>query len=321
MTEERDLAHEMKRSAILDVRTADLLLSGLVAPLDAPPGYASIAEVVHCVAASPRPNDPVREAATIAAVVRELRSNNHLRRPVRTRSVRGRVLGAKAAVLAGTMVFGATAAAAATNTLPAPVQRAVSEVVAHVGVSIPEPHAHGNRHSHGSAARSGSPGTAVGPDATASARYGLCTAYDKAPAAAKSVALANVRKAADAAGTSVTDFCKSAVSPSGKGDTPTTAPRGSTPTTPTRGSGPPSSTPGDTAPGKTTPGDTAPGKSTDKTTPRDTAPGRSTDKTTPGDTAPGHSTDKSTPGDTAPGHSTDKSTPGDTAPGKLEHKP
>jgi hypothetical protein len=310
MTDERDLAHEMKRPAILDIRTADLLLSGLVAPLDAPPGYASIAEAVQRVATSPRPNEPVREAATIAAVVRESRSHNHLRRPVRTKSVRGRVLGVKAAVLAGTMVFGATAAAAATNTLPVPVQRAISEAAAHVGVSIPEPHSHGSSHSDGSAGRSGNAGntgTAVGPDATASAKYGLCTAYAKAPTARTSMAFANVRKAADAAGMSVTDFCKSAVPPSGKGDTPTTAPRGSTPTTPARGSGPPSSTPGDTAPGKTTPVDTAPAKSPDKTTPGDTAPGRSTDKTTPGDTAPGHSTDKSTPGDTAPG--------------KLAHKP
>jgi hypothetical protein len=328
MTAERDLDRGMTFAGNLEVRTADRLLSGRVAPGDAPPGYAPIAQAVQQVMASPRAVDPAREAATLASVVRVLRSNSHLQAPARRRSLRTRVLTVKAAAIGATMMFGVTAAAAATDTLPAAVQRAVSDAASHVGVSIPEPHQHPNSNAGGS---HGTDGTATGPDATGRAKYGLCTAYTHGPTATNpnsnkngSVAFVNLQKAAADAGMSVADYCKSATEPGGGNSTATTGP-GETPTTPTstsNGSEPPASTPGDTT-SNTTPGDTAPGQNTDKTTPGDTAPGHNTDKTTPGDTAPGHNTDKTTPGDTAPGKlkHTDGTTLGDTAPGKLEHKP
>jgi hypothetical protein len=298
MTDERDLDRGMTFAGNLDVRTADRLLSGRVAPGDAPPGYAPIAQAVQQVMASPRAVDPAREAATLASVVRVLRSNSHLQAPVRRRSLRARVLTVKAAAIGATMVFGVTAAAAATDTLPAPVQRAVSDAASHVGVSIPKQHHHPNSNADGP---QGTAGTAKGPDATGSAKYGLCTAYAHGDTATNpdshkndSVAFVNLQKAAAEAGMSVADYCKTATRPGGGNSTATTGP-GETPTTPpstAQGSEPPAST-----------------------------PGGSTSRTTPGDTAPGHNTDKTTPGDTAPGHNTDKTTPGDTVPGKLEHKP
>ena len=53
MTEPRDVQDEM-RNLLLDRETADRLLSGSVAPDDAPPGYAGVAGLLRsCAQLSP----------------------------------------------------------------------------------------------------------------------------------------------------------------------------------------------------------------------------------------------------------------------------
>src|SRR5258708_16490010 len=135
----------MRRFA-LDELTADRLLSGQVAPQDAPPGYQRIARAVQ-TAAVPAPEiGTTHEAAAVAALVEALRSNSPTNGPVRRKSMLARLLSAKVAAIAAVTVFGATAAAAATNTLPDPAQTVVSDAAAHVGLSIPKPNSHANAH-------------------------------------------------------------------------------------------------------------------------------------------------------------------------------
>jgi hypothetical protein len=233
MTSKRDLENEMKRFGLDDV-TADRLLSGQIAPQDAPPGYQLIADAVQKAAGSSPATDAAREAATIAVVVDALRSNRHPRQPVRRKSMLAQLLSAKIAAIAAATVLGATAAAAATNTLPGPAQRAISDAASHIGLSIPEPNSDANAQ-HGKPANAG---TAVGPDAAGSAKYGLCTAYVAGPTTTNphsrkngSAAFANLQKAADAAGMSVAEYCKDASAPRHEGSTNTP---GSGPGTSTR---------------------------------------------------------------------------------------
>jgi len=188
MTDERDLDDEMKRFGLDDL-TADRLLSGQVAPADALPGYGLIAEAVQTAAqaAGPGPaTDTARETATVAAVVEALRSHSPVHLEVRRRSMLGKFLTAKAAAIAAVAVLGVTAAAAATNALPDPAQKAISDAGSHVGLSIPTPNSHANAHAtakHGKSEDAGVTGSsgAVGPDATGSAKFGLCTAYAAGP--------------------------------------------------------------------------------------------------------------------------------------------
>ena len=220
MTGERDLDHEMKRFALDDL-TADRLLSGQIAPEDAPPGYGPIADAVQTAAAPGPAPDAGREAATVAA----LRSDRPADLSVRRKSKHGRVRGAKVAAIAAAAVFGATAAAAATNTLPEQAQTAISDVGSHVGLSIPKPNSHANAHATakhgkpddvGTTGPSGSTGQAVGPVLPGSALYGLCTAYLAGPPPANthsgkhsSIAFSNLKKAAGTA--DVTTYCQEVV--------------------------------------------------------------------------------------------------------------
>jgi hypothetical protein len=227
MTGGRDLDHEMKRFG-LDDQTVDRLLSGQVAPQDAPPGYQLIADAIRKAAGSSPAPGAARETATVAAVVEALRSNSQARQLVRRRSMLAQLLSAKVAAIAAVTVLGATAAAAATNTLPDAAQTVVSDAVSHVGVSVPKPNGHANAHAtaqHGKPDNPGKSGDATGPDATGSAKYGLCTAYAAGPTSTNphsqknsSVAFSNLQKAADDAGMSVADFCKDAA-PQSEGST------------------------------------------------------------------------------------------------------
>jgi hypothetical protein len=118
---------------------------------------------------------------------------------------------------------GGGAAAAATGSLPGPAQRAVSRALSHVDISVPSPDGHANTHAAGGAANAN--GHAKGPDAAASAKYGLCTASGAGPsttnphaAAPGAVAFSNLQQAADAAGMSVADYCKDVTPPRADGD-------------------------------------------------------------------------------------------------------
>ena len=294
MTGERDLDHEMKRFGLDDL-TVDRLLSGQVAPEDAPPGYRLIADAVQKVGGSSSVTDAARETATVAAVVEALRSNRHVRQPVRRRSMLAQLLSAKVAAIAAATLLGATAAAAATNTLPDPAQTVVSDAASHVGVSIPKPNSHANSHAtarHGKPDNAGNAGNATGPDATGSAKYGLCTAYAAGPTTTNphsgknsSVAFTNLQKAADTAGVSVAEFCKNAVPPRNDGST---GANGSAPETDTtRAPNPhsakrPSSTPPASVPPVSTPASNPRGSTPPVSTPASKPPASVPPVSTPG---------------------------------------
>ena len=158
---------EMNRSGFDDL-TADRLLSGQVAPQDAPPEYQLIADAVRRASDPGSPTDSERERAIVAAMVETLRSAPSAYQPAR-RIAKARMRGVKVAAIAAAVLISATAAGAATNTLPGPAQRAISDAASHLGLSLPKPSA-----PHGGPGRAGKP---VGPDAAAHAKYGLCSAY------------------------------------------------------------------------------------------------------------------------------------------------
>ena len=137
MTRPRDVEGEM-RSLLLDRDTADRLLSGLVPPDDAPPGYAEVAGLIRSCARFPFP-DRTRERATIGAMAERIRP-----RPTAHPSTRGRVAARRPArlklvvVCVGAMIVG-TSGLAFAGELPAPVQRVAHTMFASVGLDVPTP--------------------------------------------------------------------------------------------------------------------------------------------------------------------------------------
>jgi len=135
MTGLRDPEGEM-RNLLLDRDTADHLLSGLVAPDDAPPGYAEAAGLLRSLA-RPSPLDRTRERDTIGAMAERIRS-----RPPVNPFARGRVAERRPArlklvsVAAGAILVG-TSGLAFAGELPAPAQRIAHKVFASVGLDIP----------------------------------------------------------------------------------------------------------------------------------------------------------------------------------------
>jgi hypothetical protein len=121
----------------LDDDSASRMLQGLVHPDDAPPGYASVAGLLASAAQFP----PLPEDAgttTICAMVEEIRAGAApTPENSRRRSMLGKLFAGKALVAMATVALTASGAAAATGSLPAPVQDAVSKAVSHVGVDLP----------------------------------------------------------------------------------------------------------------------------------------------------------------------------------------
>ena len=138
-----------------------------------------------------------------------------------------RLLTAKMAAAAAVAVLGGGAAAAATGSLPTSLQTSVSHGLSAVGISVPDPSAHGPARTDGGSTGGSShtsttvtttpPTQAVGPSASGPAAYGLCTAYASSsgsPAAARSVAFRNLVAAATAKGETVTAYCAGITPPS-----------------------------------------------------------------------------------------------------------
>lgn len=133
----------------IDHRTVDALLTGAVAPDDAPPGYAGVASLVAALRAPasaseradttgvvPAMSVAVREGAPEPALAD--RDTSPARR--RRKRVLGRMVTAKLAAVATIALAGATAAGAAAGALPGPAQSAVAGALSHVGVSVPDDH-------------------------------------------------------------------------------------------------------------------------------------------------------------------------------------
>jgi len=196
---------------------ADRLLSGDLAPEELPDHAAGVARLLTSLRGSDVHTDPVREHHIVSGMVNEIRAANaagpapqvvRLRRRIPTK--------ASAAALVAVLATG-TAAAAANGSLPAGVQQVVSHALEHVDISVPLPgtHAGGANAGKGRASDGTPPAKANGPDASGSAARGLCTAASHTPPTNGarrngSVAAANLKKAAAAAGLSVVDFCKQA---------------------------------------------------------------------------------------------------------------
>jgi hypothetical protein len=166
MTDERDGEEEM-RHAPLDDDTTDRLLAGAVAPDDAPPGFARVAALIQASRAAADPSELGAGEAigVVAAAVRGV-SEPHPVAPQR-KSMLAKLLTVKVAAIGGVALFGATAAAASTGTLPTPAQTAVSGALDKVGVSVPT--AHGA--DKGAKKGVGNP----------KAEYGHCTAFLNGP--------------------------------------------------------------------------------------------------------------------------------------------
>ena len=136
MTGPRDPWDEM-RNLLIDRDTADRLLSGSVAPDDAPPGYAGVAGILWACAQLP-PLDAAPERKTILAMTQRIRSHRpaHPSVPGRVarRSVRLKLVG----VGVGAMLV-ATSGLAFAGELPASAQRIAHSVFASIGIDIPAP--------------------------------------------------------------------------------------------------------------------------------------------------------------------------------------
>ncbi len=123
---------------------ADRLLSGHLSPDDLPDEAAPLARLLRGL----EPGwavDPFSERRVVSLMVAEILRGAPETAPslLGSRSTR---LSAKAGVLAFAAVLATgTAAAAATGSLPAGIQRAVSDALSHVSISVPRPASHSNQ--------------------------------------------------------------------------------------------------------------------------------------------------------------------------------
>jgi hypothetical protein len=208
MTEPRDSDSEMPSfpwPTRPDTRAFDALLSGACQPEQAPADLRVVAEVLAALQA---PADQ-REVASWGLALAEYRAGPGLpEASSRSRWRRPRLipvpLGTRLAAAAGVAVvavLGGGVAAAYTGHLPVALQRVAHDTIAAPGVretrAAPTP---------------GGSGRPVGPQATGSAAYGLCNAYQHANASQRAVAFRNLVKAAGGAG-QVAAYCASVPHP------------------------------------------------------------------------------------------------------------
>jgi hypothetical protein len=124
---------------LLDEHTADRLLSGVLDPEDAPPGYAGVATLLQAAAMPPTPQEVARCARTVAAMAGAVAASatapsiQTTRRAGLTRLLRPRIA---ATLMAGALVlFSGLAAAGA---LPGPLQHAAHVAFGAIGISVPD---------------------------------------------------------------------------------------------------------------------------------------------------------------------------------------
>jgi hypothetical protein len=192
----------------------DALLNGSVEPDDLPPRYRFLAETVR--AARPAPSDvPLPgEEKFVRALTAPIGASHEA--PGRNIAIlRPRRIPARVAAVAAAMLVGGATAAAATGSLPGPVQTAIARAVSHVGISIPGAPSAGSGHVH-SPNVSGAPTTSTTVPANT---FGLCTAYaaiskdytdTSEPSLTNSPAFAALAAAAVKRGMTVQSYCAAA---------------------------------------------------------------------------------------------------------------
>ncbi|MEO8293177.1 MAG: hypothetical protein ABI635_08560, partial [Actinomycetota bacterium] len=136
MTLSDDMQGEM-RGPWLGDDTADRLLAGLIAPDDAPAGFAQVARIVAALTAPPSTQELAHEAEHVAAALAVERAPIALHPALRRSSMRSSLSRAKlvASLVAATLA--GTTGLAMASALPTPAQDAISGMLAKVGVSVP----------------------------------------------------------------------------------------------------------------------------------------------------------------------------------------
>lgn len=195
---------------------ASALLAGDEPSLDAPASVQQLAGVLASLRAVPAGDELAGMAAALAEFRQRVGVSDQTSRPRRRRpTLLTSLLSAKAAAAAAVVAvgLGGVATAAYANALPTAAQR-----LAHDAIGAPSPHP-----ANSSNPGAGHSATPVGPNASGSAAYGLCTAYSHATkygtAAQKSVAFRNLERAAGGAA-KVASYCAAVTHP---GTTPTPA--------------------------------------------------------------------------------------------------
>jgi hypothetical protein len=134
---------------MLDERTVDHLLDGLLGPQEVPAEYATVVGMVRALSLPPSPAELSMQTVAVEATLTELAlrpAPRGSKTPVPASgqrwSERSRFFRAKVAslVLIGTII--GTTGLAAAGALPAPLQDAASKVLATVGISVPTSDGH-----------------------------------------------------------------------------------------------------------------------------------------------------------------------------------
>lgn len=230
----------------IDDAAADRLLSGRLAPEDAPPGYAGVAALARTATGPATPVELAREPSDVAAALAAVASAPvPISALARRRSMIGKLLTAKVAVGATIVALGAgSAAAALSGGLPA---QATSHANAHAKAGLATAASHVGTAGHSSSThqasspQSGSSRTSTAPSSVQStgianshAMFGLCTAFlagGSTSASGKDASAAFEALIAETGGSpsATTSFCKGFVMsnhPGGKPSPPVGSPAG-----------------------------------------------------------------------------------------------
>jgi hypothetical protein len=204
----------------------DRLLDGDFATERTIPDVEALADLLSAAAGPPSDRELAGQTAAIAAFARErdVGGHRHNAAVARRRSVLSTFLGTKlaAAAAAGAIGFGGLAAAAYAGALPEPIQDFAHQTVGAPSASSDhsDPGSQGSAHRSSEAsehANTGQSGEPVGPDATGSASYGLCTAFAEEKAENGQVDTRSVayRALVEAAGgaDNIDEFCAGVAAP------------------------------------------------------------------------------------------------------------
>jgi hypothetical protein len=146
MTSWDDLENEM-RVVALDTNTSDRLLAGALAPADAPPGYAAVAQLLEALSVQPTADELAREAEHVTMVATAVLSSSGTQFSSPTRSFAPFALSrrriAAFLIVAGLAGTGGTASA---GVLPGAAQDIASAILDKVGISVPSSNENAGTH-------------------------------------------------------------------------------------------------------------------------------------------------------------------------------